>query len=76
MDGFERKLREAIEPIRESFEYIVLDCPPSLGPLTVSALVAADRVIVPVQTGVFRVGGACRPAGDVGVSCSVSSTRA
>ena len=45
--------RECLEPLRESFEYILLDCPPSLGPLTVCALVAADRVIVPVQTEYF-----------------------
>jgi chromosome partitioning protein len=57
IDAFEQRLREAIEPIRERFEYIVLDCPPSLGPLTVSALVAADRVIVPVQTEYFALEG-------------------
>jgi chromosome partitioning protein len=57
IDAFEQQLREAIEPIRDSFEYIVLDCPPSLGPLTVTALVAADRVIVPVQTEYFALEG-------------------
>jgi chromosome partitioning protein len=55
--GFEQRLREVLEPIRERYEYIVLDCPPSLGPLTVSALVAADRVIVPVQTEYFALEG-------------------
>jgi chromosome partitioning protein len=50
IEGFERRLREALEPVRERFRYLLLDCPPSLGPLTVSALAAADRVIVPVQT--------------------------
>ena len=43
--------------MRESFRYILLDCPPSLGPLTVCALVAADRVIVPVQTEYFALEG-------------------
>ena len=57
IDAFEQLLSEAIEPIRDRFEYIVLDCPPSLGPLTVSALVAADRVIVPVQTEYFALEG-------------------
>jgi chromosome partitioning protein len=57
LDHFERRLREALAPIREHFEYIVLDCPPSLGPLTVNALVAADRVIVPVQTEYFALEG-------------------
>jgi chromosome partitioning protein len=55
--GSENLLREALEPLRERFEYILLDCPPSLGPLTVAALVAADRVIVPVQTEYFALEG-------------------
>jgi chromosome partitioning protein len=57
IEGFEQRLREALEPVREQFEYILLDCPPSLGPLTVCALVAADRVIVPVQTEYFALEG-------------------
>jgi chromosome partitioning protein len=57
LDSFEQGVRDAIAPIRERFEYVVLDCPPSLGPLTVSALVAADRVIVPVQTEYFALEG-------------------
>src|SRR5271167_3479608 len=36
MDGFEERLRECLSPVRESFEYVLLDCPPSLGPLTVT----------------------------------------
>src|ERR1035437_1805112 len=51
MDGYEFRLRERLAEVREEFEYVLLDCPPSLGPLTVNALAAADRVIVPVQTG-------------------------
>jgi len=57
VEGFERRVRECLAPLRESFEYILLDCPPSLGPLTVGALVAADRVIVPVQTEYFALEG-------------------
>ena len=55
--GSETRLREALAPIRDRFAYIILDCPPSLGPLTVNALVAADRVIVPVQTEYFALEG-------------------
>jgi chromosome partitioning protein len=47
--GSETRLREVLQGVRERYVYTVLDCPPSLGPLTVNALVAADRVIVPVQ---------------------------
>lgn len=57
LEGFERHLRESLESIRDDFEYVLLDCPPSLGPLAVSALVAADRVIVPVQTEYFALEG-------------------
>jgi chromosome partitioning protein len=57
IDGFEQRLRERLESVRNRFEYLLLDCPPSLGPLTVSALVAADRVIVPVQTEYFALEG-------------------
>jgi chromosome partitioning protein len=57
IEGFEQRLRERLAPLRENFQYILLDCPPSLGPLTISALVAADRVIVPVQTEYFALEG-------------------
>ena len=55
--GSETRLRDAIRPMRDRFAFILLDCPPSLGPLTVNALVAADRVIVPVQTEYFALEG-------------------
>jgi chromosome partitioning protein len=57
LPGSETRLRDALAPIREEFAYVLLDCPPSLGPLTVNALVAADRVIVPVQTEYFALEG-------------------
>ncbi|MEA2212296.1 MAG: chromosome partitioning protein [Solirubrobacteraceae bacterium] len=57
MAGSENRLREALAPIRERFAFVLLDCPPSLGPLTVNALVAADRVIVPVQAEYFALEG-------------------
>ncbi len=55
--GYELRLRECLEPLREPFDYLLVDCPPSLGPLTVAALVAADKVIVPVQTEYFALEG-------------------
>ncbi|HXB15020.1 MAG TPA: ParA family protein [Solirubrobacteraceae bacterium] len=57
IEGFEQRLRDALAPVRERFEYVLLDCPPSLGPLTVCSLVAADKVIVPVQTEYFALEG-------------------
>jgi chromosome partitioning protein len=49
IEGYEARLRERLGPVRERFRFTLLDCPPSLGPVTVNALAAADRVIVPVQ---------------------------
>jgi chromosome partitioning protein len=57
LPGSEGCLRDALAPIRDDYTFILLDCPPSLGPLTVNALVAADRVIVPVQTEYFALEG-------------------
>ena len=49
MIGRERSLEKAIAPIRDNYDFILIDTPPSLGLLTINALVAADGVIVPVQ---------------------------
>ncbi len=55
--GSEMRLRSALEPVRGRYTFVLLDCPPSLGPLTINALVAADRVIVPVQAEYFALEG-------------------
>jgi len=53
----ESRLREALAPVRDRYAFTLLDCPPSLGPLTVNALVAADEVIVPVQAEYYALEG-------------------
>ena len=55
-DG-EGYLRHALSSGGEEYEYVFLDCPPSLGPLTVNALAAADRVLVPVQAEYYALEG-------------------
>jgi chromosome partitioning protein len=45
----EHRLRQVLEPIRKRCDYIIIDCPPSLGLLTINALVAADGVVIPIQ---------------------------
>ena len=57
IEGSETRLRDLVRPARERYAFVFLDCPPSLGPLTVGALVAADRVLVPVQTEYYALEG-------------------
>jgi chromosome partitioning protein len=47
--GRETILREAIRPIEDKFDYLIIDCPPSLGLLTLNALAATDEVLIPLQ---------------------------
>src|SRR6202142_1334112 len=59
VDGERRefRLRDALAPLRERFQYIVLDCPPALDLLTLNALVAADAVLIPMQAEYFALEG-------------------
>ncbi len=50
-------LRNILYPVRNNFDFIILDCPPSLGLLTINALTAADSVIIPVQCEYFALEG-------------------
>lgn len=56
-EGRERILADAIREVREHYRYILIDCPPSLGLLTLNALVAADSVLVPVQCEYYALEG-------------------
>ena len=53
----ERRLRDALEPVREAFDFVLIDCPPSLNMLTINALVAADSVLIPLQTEYYALEG-------------------
>ena len=53
----ERQLRRLLEPARQQFDLVLVDCPPSLGLLTINALCAADHLLVPVQTEYFALEG-------------------
>jgi chromosome partitioning protein len=56
-EGREFRLREAINTLRQRFQFIVLDCPPALDLLTLNALVAADAVLIPMQAEYFALEG-------------------
>ena len=57
MDARETRMREALAPLRDTYEYILIDCPPSLGLLTLNALTAADSVIIPIQCEYYALEG-------------------
>lgn len=59
-EGREVKLKNILHTVKESYDFILIDCPPSLGLLTVNALVAAEKVLVPVQCEYYALEGLSR----------------
>ncbi len=57
LDDRERRLRRALAPVRERFSFVIIDCPPSLGLLTLNGLTAADSVLIPLQCEYYALEG-------------------
>jgi chromosome partitioning protein len=57
VDGRERKLDDVLSEAKHAYDYIIIDCPPSLGILTLNGLVAADHVLIPVQAEYYALEG-------------------
>ncbi len=57
IDRREFRMRDAIYPLKEEYDFIIIDCAPSLGLLTINSLVASDSVIIPVQCEYFALEG-------------------
>lgn len=65
MENREYRLRDALTPILEHYDYILLDCPPALGNITINALTTADSVIVPMQCEFYSLEGVQQLTGTI-----------
>ena len=68
-------LKEALNDMRDNYDYTVIDCPPAVGLLTFNALMAATDVIVPVETGYFALHGLSRQLETLSILCRKSGTK-
>jgi len=57
IDNRSERLKRALDAVKEQFDYIIIDTPPSLGILTINSFVASDKLLVPVSTGFFALTG-------------------
>jgi len=57
LNNRERKMKEALEAVKDSYDFIIMDCSPSLGLITINSLTAADSVIIPVQCEYYALEG-------------------
>jgi len=55
--GRESRLKQALDPVRDQFDFVLMDCPPSLGLLTINALTAADSILIPIQCEYYALEG-------------------
>ena len=55
--GREQYLQRALEPVKDNYDFIIIDCSPSLGLITINALTASDSVIIPIQSEYFALEG-------------------
>jgi len=74
-DERENRLKDALEPIKDKFHYIIIDCPPALNMLTVNALVAADSVLIPMQCEYYALEGLTGLIGTINKLCETVNPR-
>ncbi len=75
MDSREKRLRELLSPLSSLYDYILIDCSPSLGIITVNALTASDSIIIPVQCEYFALEGLSKLLNTIKIIKSKLNTR-